>query len=78
MVNSYHEPFLGGAAMFLHLASKNMISTAYLSDTNEELIKTYRVVRDSVDELIQILNVIVVRDVSDNMANKKRTVYNYE
>jgi DNA adenine methylase len=60
MVNSYHEPFLGGAAMFLHLASKNMISTAYLSDTNEELIKTYRVVRDSVDELIQILNVIVV------------------
>jgi len=37
-----------------------MISTAYLFDTNEELIKTYGVVRDSVDELIQILNVIVV------------------
>jgi DNA adenine methylase len=60
MVNSYHEPFLGGAAMFLHLTSKNMISTAYLFYTNEELIKTYRVVRDSVDQLIQIVNVIVV------------------
>jgi site-specific DNA-adenine methylase len=34
--------------MFFHLASKNMISTAYLSDTNEELVKTYKVVRDSV------------------------------
>jgi site-specific DNA-adenine methylase len=42
--NRYFEPFLGGAAMFLHLASKNMISAAYLSDTNEELIKTYMVV----------------------------------
>jgi site-specific DNA-adenine methylase len=60
MVNSYHEPFLDGAAMFLHLTSKNMISTAYLFYTNEELIKTYRVVRDSVDQLIQIVNVIVV------------------
>src|SRR5215469_12364782 len=54
--NRYFEPFLGGAAMFLHLASKNMISTAYLSDTNEELIKAYVVVRDSVAELIEVLN----------------------
>jgi DNA adenine methylase len=46
--NRYFEPFLGGAAMFVHLASKNMISTAYLSDTNEELIKVYVVVRDIV------------------------------
>jgi DNA adenine methylase len=54
--NRYFEPFLGGTAMFLHLASKNMISTAYLSDTNEELIKAFKVVRDSVGELIEVLN----------------------
>jgi DNA adenine methylase len=54
--NRYFEPFLGGAAMFIHLASKNMISTAYLSDTNEELIKAFKVVRDSVGELIEVLN----------------------
>ncbi|HYA84458.1 MAG TPA: DNA adenine methylase, partial [Candidatus Bathyarchaeia archaeon] len=54
--NRYFEPFLGGGAMFIHLASKNMISTAYLSDTNEELIKTFKVVRDSVGELIGVLN----------------------
>jgi DNA adenine methylase len=41
--------------MFFHLSSKNMISAAYLSDTNEELIKTYKVVRDSVGELIEVL-----------------------
>ena len=54
--NRYFEPFLGGAAMFIQLASKNMISTAYLCDTNEELIKTFKVVRDSVGELIEVLN----------------------
>ena len=54
--NRYFEPFLRGAAMFIHLASKNMISTAYLSDTNEELIKAFKVVRDSVGELIEVLN----------------------
>ena len=55
--NRYFEPFLGGAAMFFHLASdKNMNLTAYLSDINEELIKAFKVVRDNVRELIEVLN----------------------
>ncbi len=33
-----------------------MIFTAYLFDTNEELIKAFKVVRDSVGELIEVLN----------------------
>jgi len=54
--NRYFEPFLGGGAMFFHLVSdKNMTFTAYLSDTNEELIKTYKVVKESVEELIEAL-----------------------
>jgi DNA adenine methylase len=43
--NRYFEPFLGGGAMFFHSVSdKNMTFTAYISDTNEELIKAYNVV----------------------------------
>ena len=54
--NRYFERFLGGAAMFFHLASdKSMNLTAYLSDRNEELIKAYKVVKDNVDELIEVL-----------------------
>jgi len=34
-------PFLGGGAVFLHLASKNMISAAYISDTNEKFKKEF-------------------------------------
>jgi DNA adenine methylase len=54
--NEYHEPFLGGGAMFFHLVSnRNMRFSAHLSDINEELITTYNVVKDEVKELIQIL-----------------------
>ena len=53
--NRYFEPFRGGGAMFLRLASDKSM-TAYLSDTNEELIKAFKVVRNSVGELIEVLN----------------------
>jgi DNA adenine methylase len=54
--NRYFEPFLGGGAMFFHLISdRNMRFSAYLSDINEELIMAYRVVKNNVNELIQIL-----------------------
>jgi DNA adenine methylase len=54
--NRYFEPFLGGGAMFFHLVYDKNMTTAYLSDTNEELIKAFKVVRDSVGELIEVLN----------------------
>ncbi|GIL15086.1 MAG: site-specific DNA-methyltransferase (adenine-specific) [Chloroflexota bacterium] len=47
----YFEPFLGGAAVFFRLAPNNAI----LSDLNPDLIDTYLVVRDHVEELIQAL-----------------------
>ena len=50
--NNYHEPFLGGASVFLFVKPKNR---AFLSDINPELINTYRVVKGYVEELIAIL-----------------------
>lgn len=46
---NYHEPFLGGASLFLFLKPQNI---SYLSDLNFELIETYSVVRDHVERLI--------------------------
>jgi DNA adenine methylase len=52
----YFEPFLGGGAFFYHLISaRNLRFVAYLSDTNQELINVYKVVKSNVNELIDIL-----------------------
>lgn len=49
---NYHEPFLGGASLFLFIRPKG---NCYLSDLNPELIETYIAVRDNVEMLISEL-----------------------
>ncbi|HVO68789.1 MAG TPA: DNA adenine methylase, partial [Aggregatilineaceae bacterium] len=52
----YVEPFVGGGAVFFHLWNTHRLpKQTFLFDNNEELINTYLVVRDRVDELIEIL-----------------------
>ena len=52
LFNNYHEPFLGGASLFLFLRPQKK---AYLSDLNVELIETYVAVRDDIDRVISEL-----------------------
>lgn len=53
----YHEPFVGGGALFFELARRGLLGRkkAYLSDNNANLIDTYRAVRDDVDGVIELL-----------------------
>ncbi len=51
--NNYFEPFLGGASMMLYLKPSK---TAYLSDTNSNLIETYIQIRDNVEGVIKELS----------------------
>lgn len=55
--STYYEPFLGGGAVFFHLFTKRPPFKAVLSDINEELINTYLVVKEKVDELVKLLRV---------------------
>lgn len=50
--NKYIEPFIGGGAFFFFLNPEKAI----ISDSNKELIITYKAVRDNVEEIIAILN----------------------
>ncbi len=53
--NAYHEPFVGGGAMFFALYRDGRISAATLSDLNQELIDTYTAIRDDVDSVLNTL-----------------------
>lgn len=50
--NTYHEPFVGGGALFFHVLPER----AVLSDTNERLVRTYRGIRDAVEDVIGLLS----------------------
>lgn len=52
---TYYEPFLGGGAVFFHLAQQQPSLQAILTDINPELINAYCCVRDRVEELIELL-----------------------
>ncbi len=47
----YHEPFLGGGAIFFYLQPPQ----SFLADINIELVNVYRCVREQVEELIVLL-----------------------
>lgn len=73
----YFEPFLGGGAVFFHVANK--IKQANLSDVNEELINVYQTVQKNVSGLINELlthqntleHFLKIRDI-DRTANYKQ------
>ena len=48
----YYEPFIGAGAFFLNLQPKR----AVINDNNEQLILTYKVIRNQIDELIEALS----------------------
>jgi len=49
-IENYHEPFLGGGAMYFAVAAR-VSGTSYLSDLNEELVNAWIAVRDHRDDL---------------------------
>jgi DNA adenine methylase len=59
-IGTYHEPFVGGGALFFRLASDPALrpQRVVLNDLNAELITTFKIVRDSLDPLMHMLDEI--------------------
>ncbi|MDR3108860.1 MAG: DNA adenine methylase [Planctomycetaceae bacterium] len=54
----YAEPFVGGGAVLCDILSQYNIKSVYISDINRELILTYTIIRDSVNELVDALDAL--------------------
>lgn len=55
--NNYFEPFVGGGALFFELYNLGLLKKkkVYLFDKNEELVNTYKTVKNSPEKLIKKL-----------------------
>ena len=54
----YFEPFVGSGAVFFHLWNqKRLPGQVFLFDNNEELVHAYCMVRDRLEELVDLLSI---------------------
>jgi DNA adenine methylase len=75
-INKYIEPFVGGGAVFLHIAQSYQVSEFFIYDLNPELILAYQTIQQNVEELIAIL-----RDIQDKylaLNHQERNNYFYQ
>lgn len=54
-IETYYEPFVGGAAVFFALSSEARFKRAVLSDRNSELVDVYKAIKKDVGALIKAL-----------------------
>ena len=54
-ITKYVEPFVGGGAVLFDILNNFNIKEIYINDVNEELINTYRVIKENINELINVL-----------------------
>ncbi len=54
-ITKYAEPFVGGGAVLFDILSKYDLEQIYISDINAELINTYAIIREHIEELLVLL-----------------------
>ncbi len=83
-IDKYVEPFVGGGAVFFELLNRFEFKEIILNDINEELILTYRIIKEEVDDLIELLReyeeeyIHLSLEKRKDYYYKKRTLFNTE
>lgn len=70
-INKYAEPFVGGGAVLFDVLSKYDLESIYINDINTELINSYIIVRDNIDDLIKKLYILQDEFISLDADNRK-------
>mgnify|MGYP001619926225 CR=1 FL=1 len=74
--NRYFEPFLGSGAVFFHIKQKFKPKQCFISDINEDLINTFKAVKEQPEELIKLLKEHKAKDNSKEYFNQQRERFN--
>ncbi len=75
-IKKYIEPFVGGGAVFLHLAQCYKIEEFLIFDINTELVLAYKTIQNHVDELIHVL--LNLQNKYLSLDEQERTHFYYE
>lgn len=70
-ITKYVEPFAGGGAVLFDILNKYELEAVHINDSNAELINAYCVVRDNIDELIDLLTAMQNEFLSMGMDDRK-------
>ena len=70
-ITKYAEPFVGGGAVLFDILSKYNLKEIYISDINAELINTYRIIRNDIDALVEMLSVMQTEFVPMDTESRK-------
>lgn len=74
--NKYCEPFLGGGAVFFDIIKNKKFDEILLNDATKELIITYEMIKQSVEEIIKNLKNIEEEYIKLNDDLRKEYFYN--
>lgn len=75
-IKRYIEPFIGGGAVFFYLSQFYNLEEIIISDINDELLIVYKTVKEDVEGLIEQLNRIKKRFLSQS--SEQREFFFYE
>ena len=75
IIDSYVEPFVGGGAMFFFLKREFDIKESFLFDINKELLIGYEVIKKNYEKLIDNLEAIEEKFLSQSEEQRKEFFY---
>ena len=75
-IRKYAEPFVGGGAVLFEILANYDLDEIMIADINKELMNSFVVVRDNVDELINLLE--AMQEEFLPLSTEERKIYYYD
>lgn len=75
-IECYIEPFVGGGAVLIDVLQRFDIKKAYAFDINSELINSYNVIKNNVEDLISVLKILEDEYIGLNQEERQEYYYN--